>query len=128
CSRSGTEPSGGDHDCALEQGGRAMTRLLSLVFSRSVWTFVGVLILLVLIWLLGPLLAIGQTRPLETELSRWIAMAVVVVFWLLRLLWRSWREGRLNAQLLGQLSRPAQKTAAPGNTATPHPLQSQFDE
>lgn len=105
-----------------------MTRLLSLVFSRSVWTFVGVLILLVLIWLLGPLLAIGQTRPLETELSRWIAMAVVVVFWLLRLLWRSWREGRLNAQLLGQLSRPAQKTAAPGNTATPHPLQSQFDE
>ncbi len=105
-----------------------MTRILSLIFSRSVWTFVGVLILLVLIWLLGPLLAIGQTRPLETELSRWIAMALVLAFWLLRLLWRSWREGRLNAQLLGQLSRPTQKTAPPGNTASPHPLQGQFDE
>ncbi len=105
-----------------------MTRILSLIFSRSVWTFVGVLILLVLIWLLGPLLAIGQTRPLDTELSRWIAMALVLAFWLLRLLWRSWREGRLNAQLLGQLSRPTQKTAPPGNTASPHPLQGQFDE
>lgn len=105
-----------------------MTRILSLIFSRSVWTFVGVLILLVLIWLLGPLLAIGQTRPLDTELSRWIAMVLVLAFWLLRLLWRSWREGRLNAQLLGQLSRPTQKTAPPGNTASPHPLQGQFDE
>ena len=48
--------------------------------TNGIDLYVGApLILLVLIWLLGPLLAIGQTRPLETELSRWIAMALVVV-------------------------------------------------
>ncbi|WP_341668502.1 type VI secretion system membrane subunit TssM [Alcaligenes sp. SDU_A2] len=105
-----------------------MMRLLNIVFNRSVWTFLGVLVLLVLIWLLGPLLAIGQTRPLESEWARWALMATVLAFWLLRLLWRSWREGRLNAQLLGQLGRSSQKPSAAGSAAPAHPLQSQFDE
>src|SRR3546814_16413714 len=50
--------------------------------------------------------------------------------WLLRVLWRKWREGRLNAQLLGQLRRPAKKAAPEEPEQNPEikELSDRFDE
>jgi type VI secretion system protein ImpL len=88
-------------------------RMFGFLFSRGLWNFLGVVAISILIWIVGPLLAIGATRPLESETVRWIVIGALFAIWLLRLLWRKWREGRLNAQLLGQIRRPArQKPAA----------------
>ncbi|MBO9356833.1 type VI secretion system membrane subunit TssM [Bordetella petrii] len=100
------------------------------LFSRGLWNFLGLVALALLIWIAGPLLAIGSTRPLESETTRIIVIAVLFGLWLLRVLWRKWREGRLNAQLLGQLRKPAAKKKVepePGNPEI-RQLEERFNE
>jgi type VI secretion system protein ImpL len=52
---------------------------------RTHWfkTFFGVLILILLIWFFGSLLAIGQMHPFESQTGRIIAVAVLLVLWLI---------------------------------------------
>ena len=51
---------------------------------RSRWFRTGfaVVVLMALVWFLGPLLGLGATHPLETEIARWIAIAALFVLWL----------------------------------------------
>ena len=49
-------------------------RLLGLVFNRWVLLAVVLLAIALLIWIVGPLVAIGDWRPLDSEASRWIAI------------------------------------------------------
>lgn len=52
-------------------------------FRRRVFLVVlGFLLIAVFIWFAGPYFAFGQYRPLETETSRLVAIALVVVFWI----------------------------------------------
>ena len=51
---------------------------------RSRWfrTLLGVAVLAVLVWFFGPLLGLGQLHPLETEIARYITIAILFVLWL----------------------------------------------
>jgi type VI secretion system protein ImpL len=51
---------------------------------RSRWfrSLLGVVVLAVLIWFCGPLIGLGQLHPLETEISRWLAIVILFVLWL----------------------------------------------
>src|SRR5690606_17684904 len=86
--------------------------------------------LALLIWVAGPLLAVGAVRPLESVTVRSYVIVALFAIWLLRVLWRKWREGRLNAQLLGQLRRPSKKTVAQDTeeNAEIKALSDRFDE
>ena len=86
-------------------------RIFSIIFSRGLWTFFGLLILSWLIWYLGPSVAVGQWYPLEDRMVRTYLIAAIFGIWLLRLIWRKWREGRLNAKLLGQIRKPKNEAA-----------------
>jgi type VI secretion system protein ImpL len=87
-------------------------KLLSLLFNRWVLTAVGVLALSLVIWIVGPLIAIGEKRPLESESSRWITIGVVAVLAVLRLAWGVWRAKRTNQTVVNQLiAAPASATA-----------------
>jgi type VI secretion system protein ImpL len=100
------------------------------LFSRGLWNFLGVVALALLVWVAGPLVAVGSMRPLEPENTRIIVIAALFALWLLRLLWRKWREGRLNAQLLGQLRKPggSEQTAKTPENADIRELEERFDE
>jgi len=107
-----------------------MSRIMGMLSSRGLWNFLGVVALALLIWVAGPLLAFGTVRPLESESARLWLIALLFLAWLGRLLWRRWREGRLNARLLGQLRRPARPAAAPAETGNQDikVLSERFDE
>lgn len=107
-----------------------MSSLFSFLLSRGLWSFFGLVALALLIWVAGPLLAFGAIRPLESETVRIAVIIAMFALWLLRLLWRKWREGRLNAQLLGQLRRPAKKVAPEQPEQNPEikELSGRFDE
>ena len=49
-----------------------MKKILGLIFNRWVLGAVLLLALAMLIWLVGPLVAIAEARPLESENARWI--------------------------------------------------------
>ena len=78
-------------------------KLLGLIFNR--WVLLAVLLLAValVIWIVGPLVAIAEARPLETESSRWIAIGVIAALVVLIALWKSWRARRGNAAVVNQL-------------------------
>ncbi len=50
---------------------------------RSHWfkTAFGVVLLAVLLWFFGPLIGIGQTHPFDSQVARIIAIAVLLVLW-----------------------------------------------
>ncbi|HEX6703126.1 MAG TPA: type VI secretion system membrane subunit TssM [Albitalea sp.] len=89
-------------------------RLLGIVFNR--WVLLAVLLLAIalVIWIVGPLVAIAEARPLETESSRWIAIGLIAVLVVATALWKSWRARRGNAAVVNQLmaSAPAGQKAA----------------
>jgi type VI secretion system protein ImpL len=80
-----------------------MKRLISLLFHRGLLTALALVALALLVWIVGPLLALGEWRPLETPRARWITLALIAVALVARLAWRSWRARRGNDSVLRQL-------------------------
>ncbi|GAB3376404.1 type VI secretion system membrane subunit TssM [Azotobacter armeniacus] len=101
-----------------------MNRILGL-FSR----LLGLVVLACLIWLLGPLIAIGSYRPLQSETVCTGLIVAMFAIWLVRVLYRTWRAAQLNAQLLNQIRDPA-PAAGVEPAANPHleELHTRFDE
>ena len=88
-----------------------MKKLLGLVFNR--WVLLAVLLLAVslVIWIVGPLVAIAGREPLAAERARWIAIGVIVGLVVLFIAWRAWQARRGNAAVVNQLM------AAPADAA-----------
>ncbi len=82
------------------------------IVSRDLWIFFGLVALAFLIWVIGPVIAVGRYRPLESELVRIVVIVAMFAIWLIRVAYRKWREHRLNAQLLNQLRTPSEKEKA----------------
>jgi type VI secretion system protein ImpL len=84
-----------------------MKKILGLIFNR--WVFIALLLitLSLLIWIVGPLVAIADARPLETEFSRWMAIGVLVLLVVAIVAWKQWRARRGNAAVVKQLLAPA---------------------
>jgi len=80
-------------------------RIISFFKTKWVLELIGIVVLSVLIWFIGPLIAIAGSVPLESDLSRIVTIGVIVGCWLLyRLI--AWllsrkREQRLMADLAG---------------------------
>ena len=77
-----------------------MKKLLSLLVHPVTLGVLGLLALSALVWWAGPLVAFGESRPLDSTLSR---VAVLAVLWLLgasRLAWALLKRRRANAALL----------------------------
>ena len=51
-----------------------MKKILSIVFHPILLLIVGVLLIAAVIWLVGPLISIARTYPLESETTRFIAI------------------------------------------------------
>lgn len=79
------------------------TKALGLIFNR--WTLLALLVLalLLVIWIIGPLIAIAEARPLDSEQTRWITVVAVLVATALLVGWSRWRARHGNAQVVQQL-------------------------
>ena len=93
-----------------------MKKLFGLVFNR--WVLLAVLLsaLLAVVWIIGPLVAVGDWRPLDGVTARWGATAGLIFLTAAWVGWRVWRGRRGNAKVVEQLM--AAPAAGPG-AATP---------
>jgi type VI secretion system protein ImpL len=108
-------------------------RLFRLLFSRGMLVFLGLLALAAIIWFGGPLLAIADYRPLESEWARWICITVIFGLWALRLLFRWWRAKNINDKLLSRLAKARETEAETAEKILPGEeevavLQARFNE
>jgi type VI secretion system protein ImpL len=59
-----------------------MMSLLSILTNRILWGFLGMTALAAVVWMIGPLLSVVDSRPLESETNRMITIAVMYFIWL----------------------------------------------
>lgn len=71
--------------------------------NRWLLSILGLLALALLIWLLGPLIGIGDRRPLVTGTARLIAILVVVALWALNQLRKALRANKANQGMVDGL-------------------------
>lgn len=94
-----------------------MKKIFGWLFNRWTMAVLGLLLISLVIWFGGPLLALGDYRPFDSSTARWIAIAVVWGFYLGRLVWRRLKAKTNNARLFDTLLRqePAKSAQdAPG--------------
>lgn len=105
-------------------------RFTRLLVDRRIWIVVGLLALAAAIWLIGPLLAIGLYRPLDSVGVRLLVILSIVAIWAARVAYLRWRAARVNAQLLSQLRSAAPEQLQPESEEAPHvqELRNRFDE
>ncbi len=93
-----------------------LKKILGFLFSRFLWTVIGLTILCVLIWFYGPLLSFGDAQPLASDLTRIVVIGVIIIVWLVSMLVRQMRSARANRAFVSELAAPAPETAArPGD-------------
>jgi len=74
---------------------------------RPLLTLVGLVAAGALVWLLGPLLVIGQAAPLAGEAARWAALAVLAALMAAYAAWHAAQAERRNRRLMEGLVAPA---------------------
>lgn len=94
-------------------------------FNKTTLVFLGLVLLSLVIWFIGPLVYIKPYQPLASETVRWWLIASVYVIWILRLLLRWWRAKAMNERLLGQL---AKFTTSTGEVKATEPGQEEVKE
>ena len=80
-----------------------MKRFLQGLLSPVVLGSLALLALSALVWWVGPLLALGDTRPLDGTVSRVLVLLLIWALWLGRLAYAAWRRRQTNAALLAGL-------------------------
>ena len=85
-----------------------MKRFLQALLNPLVIGSLALLALSALLWWIGPLVAIGAARPLESVTARLLLLLLIWALWIARLAWAAWQRRKTNAALLaGMASGPS---------------------
>ena len=84
-----------------------MKKLLGFIFNPWLLLALGLLALGLVIWIVGPLIAIGNWRPLESTASRLVFIGLILLLFVLRKGWQLWRSRKTNERVVNQLMTPA---------------------
>lgn len=88
--------------------------IFGFLFSRFLWTLIGIALLCLLIWVYGPLFQFGTATPLGSEIARIIFIGFIIVSWLVMMLMRQIRAARANRMFVSELATPADISLSPG--------------
>ncbi|MBU6437345.1 MAG: type VI secretion system membrane subunit TssM, partial [Betaproteobacteria bacterium] len=105
-----------------------MKKLLGLLLNRWLLLALGLIALALLIWIVGPLVAIGAVRPLEPKWARLALVAVVVLIVALKKGWNAWRARRANDQMAQGLTAQAAEPAARAGSEDVAVFETRFKE
>ena len=79
-----------------------------LAYKRWIFGALIVLALAILVWFVGPLVAIGDSRPLDSATTRWVVIVLMILLWAGFEALRLWRIRRKSEQLVASLSEGGQ--------------------
>lgn len=80
-----------------------MNKFLYYLTARSLWIFIGIIGLALLIWFVGPLIAVGSVKPLANKYVRIGLITLIVGIWFARLLFKLARQAKRNAALVNEM-------------------------
>ena len=82
-----------------------MKKILQFLLHPMFLSLIGVLALSAIVWWVGPLIAISETRPLDPIWIRVTVIAVLFLLLVLRALFRFWSQRRTNAALVDGMTK-----------------------
>jgi type VI secretion system protein ImpL len=82
-----------------------MKKFLQFLIHPMFLALIGVLALSAIVWWVGPLIAIGESRPLDPIWTRVTVIAVLFALLILRLIFRVWKQRRTNAALVDGMTK-----------------------
>ncbi|MEY4561437.1 MAG: hypothetical protein RLZZ618_714 [Pseudomonadota bacterium] len=88
-----------------------MKKIFGLIFNPWTLLALGLVALSLVIWIVGPLVAIGAVKPLASPTSRWLLIGAIVLLIVLRKLWQFWGARKTNEKVVNQLLAPAAGTS-----------------
>ena len=77
-----------------------LSKFLGYLLHPLFLALLGVIAISALVWYVGPLIAIGESRPLDPTWIRLTVIAVLFGLWVLRVIFRVWNQRRANAALV----------------------------
>jgi type VI secretion system protein ImpL len=78
---------------------KLIKKLFGFLFSSTLLTILGLLVISVLIWWIGPLITIGKLAPLVSEMARIILICVLILIVVCRIFLSRWRARRASQHL-----------------------------
>jgi type VI secretion system protein ImpL len=87
--------------------------LWAVLTSRWLWTFVGLALLSAVIWIFGPIVAVGSTAPLADETVRVIVIAALFILWLIWMIVRQRRAIRANRVFVSEIAEQPKPSLSP---------------
>ena len=90
-----------------------MRKALGWIFNRWVLGMLGLIAISLIIWYVGPLVEIAKFAPLEPAWIRQLLIAIVIIVYLGRLLWRAGRAALANRKLMDGLLKSGPKDPVP---------------
>src|SRR6185437_9981481 len=95
-----------------------MKRLFGFLFNQWTMTILGLAAISLLIWFVGPMVAVAEYRPLESDTVRLVMIALIIGFYIGKLIWRLVKARNLNARLMdGLLRHEPPAASSPGDKA-----------
>jgi type VI secretion system protein ImpL len=89
-----------------------MKRILGILTAKWFITLLGAIALSLIVWFIGPLIAVADSRPLDSEIVRLIVVMGIVFVWGLINIFARVKEARTNDQMTAALTQA--KDAAGG--------------
>ena len=89
-----------------------MSRVLSALFNRTTLVLVGLVAISLIVWFIGPAVAIGSVVPLESAAARLILILAIFLLWGVVRFLSWWNARQKNAALLNQLAQDEGKAGA----------------
>ncbi len=88
-------------------------KILGLIFNRWTLAILGLAAVSLIIWYVGPLIAIAEHRPLESAVVRWVLIGLVIAIYFGRIVWKFLRAKVANTRLFDSLLKQTPPTVQP---------------
>jgi type VI secretion system protein ImpL len=106
--------------------------MMAFLKNRAVLVFLGLVLLSVLLWFVGPYFAFADYKPLESVVARLVAIIVIVVIWAVTLQIRQLRSAsasdKIAAEVVAQSGGDATGASGDGNPAEAAQLRKRFED
>ncbi len=84
-----------------------MKAIIKFITNPLLISIIGLIAIAVVIWFGGPMLAINESKPLESEMSRLITILVITVLWGLNNFRIQNKQKKKDSQLMGEIAQSA---------------------
>jgi type VI secretion system protein ImpL len=105
-----------------------MKAFFKIILHPVLLTILGLIALALVIWFIGPLISIAGFAPLGSAMVRLIIIGAIVLFFILRAVWRKIKARKNNAQLLDGLVKSSEAPGQPAQSEEVLALRKRFEE